>query len=356
MPNAWTRPSRNCATRPSPSPSLEVLARTTAADAGARQNTYHRGMMDHRFALGLLLIATLLMGCAGPRGESRRAPPFDPATQDLPIYDVDHPPLLVETQFLVDGARLNAIVYEAQGAGPHATVVLLHGFPGNERNLDLAQAVRRAGWNVVFFHYRGAWGSGGDFSFEHLIEDVAAVVDAISQNDFAAAHRIDPNRLALVGHSMGGFAALISGAELPAVDCVVSLAGGNLGGMAKGLAVDPDRAEGFAALLDSWSGPIRGATGAELVAEIVRNADRFDTTRAASALAEKRLLLIAGELDSVTPPTQNHAPMVEALEQAGSTSLDETILLAADHSFSGQRIALAREVSGWLVETCEAGD
>jgi len=38
-------------------------------------------------------------------------------------------------------------------------VVLLHGYPGNERNLDLAQARRRDGWDIVFFHYRGAWGS-----------------------------------------------------------------------------------------------------------------------------------------------------------------------------------------------------
>jgi len=63
--------------------------------------------------------------------------------------------------FDFDDAGSNAIVYEAQGAGPHPTVVLLHGFPGNEKNLVLAQALRRAGWNVVFFHYRGSWGSGG---------------------------------------------------------------------------------------------------------------------------------------------------------------------------------------------------
>ena len=32
----------------------------------------------------------------------------------------------------------------AAGAGPHPTMLLLHGLPGNERNLDLAQAARRA--------------------------------------------------------------------------------------------------------------------------------------------------------------------------------------------------------------------
>ena len=40
-----------------------------------------------------------------------------------------------------------------------APVLLLHGFPGNEKNLDLAQDLRADGFNVLFFHYRGAWGS-----------------------------------------------------------------------------------------------------------------------------------------------------------------------------------------------------
>jgi pimeloyl-ACP methyl ester carboxylesterase len=56
---------------------------------------------------------------------------------------------------------MNALFYLAGGPGPHPTIVLLHGFPGNEQNLDLAQSIRRAGWNVLTLHYRGAWGSPG---------------------------------------------------------------------------------------------------------------------------------------------------------------------------------------------------
>ncbi|MEO6228194.1 MAG: hypothetical protein ABIO61_10130 [Thermomonas sp.] len=67
------------------------------------------------------------------------------------------------------GAKLNALMYVAAGAKPHPTVILLHGFPGNERNLDLAQDIRRAGWNVLYFNYRGAWGTPGDFSFANSI-------------------------------------------------------------------------------------------------------------------------------------------------------------------------------------------
>ena len=59
------------------------------------------------------------------------------------------------------GVGLNALLFQAAGAGPHPTVILMHGLPGNERNLDLAQAIRRAGWDVLTFTYRGAWGSPG---------------------------------------------------------------------------------------------------------------------------------------------------------------------------------------------------
>ena len=57
--------------------------------------------------------------------------------------------------------------------GPHGAVVLLHGLPGYEVNGDSAQARRRAGWNVLLFHYRGTLGAGGAFSFSSAIEDTA---------------------------------------------------------------------------------------------------------------------------------------------------------------------------------------
>jgi len=288
-----------------------------------------------------------LPGCRPPQA-------YDPVTADLVPFDVDHPPLIAETIFRVEDADLNAIVYEAQGPGPHPTVVLLHGFPGNEKNLDLAQAVRRAGWNVVFFHYRGSWGSGGRFSFVHVLEDVVAVVDAISQPEFAREHRIDPERLALIGHSMGGFAALVSGAEIEQVDCVVSMAGANLGGLAKSVSASPEASVAFAASLDGWSGPIRGRSGAELVEEIAVNLERFDTTTHVASLSKKDLLLIAGRLDRVTPVALHHDPLVEALTVEAGGALQTTVFEQADHAFSGQRIALAQRVTSFLEADCSA--
>src|SRR6201993_2914358 len=89
------------------------------------------------------------------------------------------------------GALLNAFVYVAAGPGPHPAVVLLHGFPGNERNLDLAQDMRKAGWDVLYFDYRGSWGTPGDYSFTHSIEDTAATVAYLRQPEVAKSLRLD---------------------------------------------------------------------------------------------------------------------------------------------------------------------
>lgn len=52
------------------------------------------------------------------------------------------------------GVWINGLIYQPSGAGPHPTLIVCHGLPGNEKNLDLAQAVRRAGWNAVTFSAR----------------------------------------------------------------------------------------------------------------------------------------------------------------------------------------------------------
>jgi|SRR5579863_739915 len=91
-----------------------------------------------------------------------------------------------------NGAMMNGVIYVAAEAGPHPTVILLHGFPGNELNLDLAQSVRRAGWNAISFHYRGSWGSQDAFSYANSIEDAQAVIAWARDPQNARKYRIDP--------------------------------------------------------------------------------------------------------------------------------------------------------------------
>ena len=62
-------------------------------------------------------------------------PPSDPA---FPAKTLPH-------AISSGSVTLNAVLYTAAGAGPHPAVLLLHGLPGNEQNIDLAQSLRRAG-------------------------------------------------------------------------------------------------------------------------------------------------------------------------------------------------------------------
>lgn len=56
--------------------------------------------------------------------------------------DPVHPAHLLPVAVPSGEVTMNAALYVAAGEGPHPTVLLLHGFPGNEQNLDLAQAMR----------------------------------------------------------------------------------------------------------------------------------------------------------------------------------------------------------------------
>lgn len=273
----------------------------------------------------------------------------DPLWSDPTKINSNHPPAMAELSFMSFGAKLNGHIYMANGAGPHPTVVLLHGFPGNEKNLDLAQAMRRAGFNVLFFHYRGAWGSDGVFTFGNVVDDVASALAYLRTSEVAAQYRIDPTRLSLVGHSMGGFAALMAGASDPEVSCTVGIAAANIGYPAPKNWAE-GALEGFAAYTDSLS-MLSTESGQAVVDEIIVRGSEFDTRTLAPKFSKRSVLLLAGAQDTVTAPGDTHLPLVEAFQAQGDISLSHKIL-PGDHSFSWSRIELAAETIGWLDQNC----
>ncbi|MBC7746266.1 MAG: alpha/beta fold hydrolase [Flavobacterium sp.] len=128
-----------------------------------------------------------------------------------------------ELQIKSSGSTIYGFEYIANGRKLHPTVIFLHGLPGNERNLDLAQNLRRAGYNVVFFNYRGSWGSEGTYSFENSIEDVDAVISYITDSVYTERFKVDKSRIALVGHSMGAGIALINGINNKKVKAIAGI-------------------------------------------------------------------------------------------------------------------------------------
>lgn len=271
--------------------------------------------------------------------------PFDPLVSDPPRRDDAFPAGMAAFTVPSAGARLNVICYIAAGAGPHPTALLLHGYPGNERNLDLAQALRRAGWNVLFFHYRGAWGSEGTYSLENALDDTLTLID-YAHSPAAAAQRIDGARLALVGHSVGGYLAWRAACVHPAVRRLAFVAGANMGEFGRIAAADPAATARFAADLDTTAA-IRGATWRELAAHVQADPFAHDLTNYVRGLDGKDILLVGARHDTVTPVDHHHAPLADHIRARGAARLSE-IILDADHVFSDRRITLARTILTWL--------
>ena len=256
-----------------------------------------------------------------------------------PVADKQFPPGLSVLTIPSNGSEMDAFLYLAAGPSPHGTVVLLHGLPGYEINGDLAQSIRRAGWNVVLFNYRGTWGSTGTFSQSSAIEDTAAVVRFLRDPANVATYRIDPRRLVIIGHSFGGFLAGYVGSHDPDVSAVGIISATNLGK----INVDPKERDTRLKRWQTQLHPVHGATASDLFAEAERHAKEWDYVQWADALRTRPLLLVEAD-------DQNHADMealAAALRQKGSARLEQRAV-ATDHSFSDHRIALQTIVIDWL--------
>src|ERR1035438_10135826 len=122
-----------------------------------------------------------------------------------PPLDTAPPAKMTVLHIPSPGVLINGVIYQPSGAGPHPTLIICHGLPGNEKNLDLAQALRRAGWNAVTFNYRGSWGSPGVFRFAQTLEDADAVLAYLRDPATASRLGVDTRRIAMAGHSLGGW-------------------------------------------------------------------------------------------------------------------------------------------------------
>lgn len=273
----------------------------------------------------------------------------DVLCHDVSPRDEQYPATLMPLTFESHGQQLVGRILVAQGAGPHPTVLLLHGFPGDEQNGDLAHIFRRAGWNVMTFHYRGAWGSQGSFSFMHVFEDIPIALDLLRTYKMQEQCRVDPERIVLIGHSMGGFAALFTAAADPSLHAVASLAGFHFGPFARLLRHD---ASLLAPTIRDWKTclpALRGISAEQLVQEVLNHSEQWSLDQYLDQLSQRSVFLLGASQDTVAPPDLHHTPLVAALEQYEAARIRSAIL-HTDHAFSDARVTLAQHLLSWLDE------
>lgn len=255
-----------------------------------------------------------------------------------PAPDKANPPKMETVHIPTGGVEINGVVYVASGAGPHPTVILCHGLPGNEKNLDLAQAMRRAGWTVITFNYRGSWGSPGHYRFTQNLQDADAVLAFARDPANAKALRIDPKRLVIMGHSMGGWVTALTAAHDKGLIGAAMISAGNLGTIGRlprDQVVKLMRENGQEAL---------AATSPEIMAdEMIANKDAFDFARAAPRLLDTNLFVLSSD-DGLAFMSDE---LSNAIKAAKGTKL-KTLHVATDHSWSDSRIRLESEIIDWL--------
>ncbi len=242
--------------------------------------------------------------------------------------------------------RLLSVLYTAGGPGLHPTVLLLHGIPGCERNFDLAQALRRAGFHVMVFHYSGSWGSDGDYSLANDLEDANTVLDWLLADK---GHGIDRKQLYAVGHSMGGFVCAHLTAHRSEIQAGVLLMPCDIGRFSQIATEDSSAAETIRKVLDDSAQWLNGTSGEALLEEAVSHGPEFRLESLAESLAKKPLLCVAGLLDIHTPPKFHCGPLEQAVLRQGG-SLFRMASYPTDHFFSDCRETVAAVVREFLSE------
>lgn len=239
--------------------------------------------------------------------------------------------------------RLLSVLYTAEGAGAHPTVLLLHGIPGCEQNFDLAQALRRAGFHVMTFHYSGSWGSDGDYSLRNDLEDANTVLDFILTDK---TYGFDKEQLYAVGHSLGGFVCGQLTAGRPEIKGGVLLMPCDIGRLPQIAAENPKAYQTIREVLEDSACWLTNTSGEALLKEALDNSMEFRLENAV-ALAQKPLLCVGGTLDIYTPPSQHCEPLVHAIQTAGG-SLLQALSYPTDHFFADYRLTVADAVLQFL--------
>ncbi|MEM7140644.1 MAG: alpha/beta fold hydrolase [Actinomycetota bacterium] len=234
------------------------------------------------------------------------------------------------------GARLQAFVRRPDGPVV-GSVLMAHCFTCSKdlhTTTRLSKALADAGWVTFAFDFTGLGGSGGDFAETTVSTNVADLRRAATT---MLERGIGP--CLLLGHSLGGSAAVLAAASLKTVDAVIAVASPSDVGHIRHLL--PDDASDAPARFDISIGGRPFA----LDPTFVHDLDHHSVVEAAQALDRPFLVVQAGD-DRIVGSAET-----EALASAGSATL--AVVDGADHLFSRPEHArhLAEIVVEWASRT-----
>jgi dipeptidyl aminopeptidase/acylaminoacyl peptidase len=233
-----------------------------------------------------------------------------------------------------EGVRLLGRLYRPNDESVYPAVAICHGYPGDAKNMDLAEELALNDVAVLVFYYMGAWGSGGEFRLTNLAPSTSAAVEYLKSLDF-----IDLDRVGLISLSMGA---------VPLTKCMSaepSLKTGVL--MSPASDLKPWSQEQYLdsivpVFLKMAEGKLTGWTAENLRQDIRAAASELNPIETVREI-HAPLMVVLGTNDTVTAP-----PDIRRLYEAANEPKKLVEIEGADHEFSEHRIPLQKAVIDWV--------
>jgi len=234
------------------------------------------------------------------------------------------------------GARLAGLL-RAPEDEVRGSAVLAHCFTCGKdvhTTTRLAKALTEAGWLTLTFDSTGLGESGGDFAETTVGTEVGDITRA-------AVALIERNAgpCLLIGHSLGGAAAVLAASRLKTVSRLICIAAPSSVGHVSHLLTDGERGDDGSIDVDIGGRPFRIGDG--FLADLANH----DVLDAAQNLTIPVLVVEAGD-DDVVEQSQTR-------RLAAAANAEVVTIAGADHLFGGAHAAgdLATEVVRWLEST-----
>ena len=246
--------------------------------------------------------------------------------------------IIVENvSFQSEGVSLLGRLYRPASEGRYPAVALCHGYPGDTKNMDLAEELALNGIVTLVFYYQGAWGSKGAYRFSKLEPSTR---DAVSY--LRTQICVDSDRVGLVSHSMGALPLVKRLSLDPTIKTGVLMSPvSDISLWTRGDAMETV----IPHFIESAKGKLEGMTADQLrvdlrdVTETGNPIDLIGTVKAP-------MLIVVGTDDDVTPPE-----LCKMLYDKAREPKKWVIIEGADHGYSEHRVHLIRVVLDWLKVT-----
>ena len=250
------------------------------------------------------------------------------------------------TGILIPGARgkLLTKLYLTAGREKHPVILLLHGIPGTEQNIDLAQYFRRQGFHVLVFHYSGSWGSEGHFSFANCVEDEIAIVDFVLNDN---RYNLDKSNIFLIGHSFGCYVAAKAMMERKEIRGAVFMMPYDIGRHYQAGVTDASVRSSLRTLLKEVAMFIPGTNSDDLYEEVKADPDYYSYYPFACELAQKPIFWVSCYNDPHAPEYIHTIPFMELIKDSRKTNVIWKRYLT-DHYYGGILPLITKEIVQFL--------